>query len=318
MWEQSNKKQNFYCLCQTGHHKIFQSCFTNKKRKILQPGIKIISRNKISYFIMKINTFRIYNQLRQKYTVNRQEILSNIFIAQFLLGIIIYILKIFLSIYKTLKKVICNVLQRIHFKWRRLLFSQNKPTGTINRKIRQLRHLYFHQQIQILCQKICTQAVVAADQSESQEIMIAIQWFIYQEDNICKLNKSSKSVAKSYDLIFFGIRELLKSSLIYVQTDPFKCFYILQITASLSKVIFSFHLINKKRFMECDLQQELLEICDKLRQQMEIEKMIGFKIKWNSIYSQQKLLSKWSQQTGAKGKNFFTDAQKGSLVPQQK
>ncbi|CAD8182028.1 unnamed protein product [Paramecium pentaurelia] len=130
----------------------------------------------------------------------------------------------------------------------------------------------FFNKFRFYVQIICTQAVVAADKSESQEIMIAIQWFIFQEENIYKLNKSSQSVAKSYDLIFQGIRELLKSCLIYVRTDPFKCFYILQITASLSKVIFSFHLKNDKRFMECDLQKEILEICDKLRQQMEIEK----------------------------------------------
>ncbi|CAD8089148.1 unnamed protein product [Paramecium sonneborni] len=120
-------------------------------------------------------------------------------------------------------------------------------------------------------EKICAKAAVAANQSESQEIMIAIQWFIFQEENIYKLNKNAEKVKKSYNLIE-GIRKLLKSCLIYVRTDPFKCFYILKTTASLSKIIFSFHIINDKRFMKCDLQKEFLDISDELKQQMEIEK----------------------------------------------
>ncbi|CAK86295.1 unnamed protein product (macronuclear) [Paramecium tetraurelia] len=102
--------------------------------------------------------------------------------------------------------------------------------------------------------------------------MIALQWFIFQEEIIYNLNKNAQSVVKSYDLILKGIRKLLKSCLVYIRTDAFKCLYILQTTASLSKVIFSFHLLNQGRFMKCDLQQELLDISDELNQQMEIEK----------------------------------------------
>ncbi|CAK64893.1 unnamed protein product (macronuclear) [Paramecium tetraurelia] len=119
---------------------------------------------------------------------------------------------------------------------------------------------------------IQTKAAVAANQSESQEIMIAIQWFNFQEEIIYKLSKNAQSVVKSYDLIIEGIRKLLKSCLIYIRTDSFKCLYILQTTASLSKVIFSFHLINGERFMKSELQKEFLDISDELRQQMEIEK----------------------------------------------
>ncbi|CAD8157456.1 unnamed protein product [Paramecium octaurelia] len=109
-------------------------------------------------------------------------------------------------------------------------------------------------------------AVVAADNSESQEIMIALQWFIFQEENIYNLTKNAQSVAKCQNLILEGIRKLLKGQQIPLNV------YISQTTASLSKVIFSFHLLNKESFMKCDLQQEFLEISDELRQQMEIEK----------------------------------------------
>ncbi|CAK76754.1 unnamed protein product (macronuclear) [Paramecium tetraurelia] len=113
---------------------------------------------------------------------------------------------------------------------------------------------------------ICTKAVVAADQSENQEIMIALQWFSFQEENIYKLNKNAQSVMKSYDLILEGIRKLLKSCLIQIKQIR------LNTTASLSKVIFSFHILNEERFMKCDQQQEFFDISDKLRKHMEIEK----------------------------------------------
>ncbi|CAK86044.1 unnamed protein product (macronuclear) [Paramecium tetraurelia] len=119
---------------------------------------------------------------------------------------------------------------------------------------------------------ICTKAVIAVDQSENQEIMIALQWFTYQEEKIYKLNKNAQSVAESYNLILEGIKKLLKSCLIYIRTDSFKCLYILQTTASLSKVVFSFHVMNEERFMKCDLQQEFLDISDELGQHVKIEK----------------------------------------------
>ncbi|CAK83934.1 unnamed protein product (macronuclear) [Paramecium tetraurelia] len=130
----------------------------------------------------------------------------------------------------------------------------------------------FFNKFNFYVEKICTKAVVAADQSESQEIMIALQWFNFQEENIYNLNQNAESVAKSYDLILEGIRKLLKSCLIYIRTDSFKCLYILSTTASLSKVIFSFHILKQERFMKCDLQQEFLDISDELRQQIKIEK----------------------------------------------
>ncbi|CAD8102606.1 unnamed protein product [Paramecium primaurelia] len=121
-------------------------------------------------------------------------------------------------------------------------------------------------------QTIYSKAAVAANQSEAQEIMIAIQWFIFQEENIYKLIKNSQKVLKSYNLLIDGILKLLKSCLIYVRTDSFKCLFILRTTASLSKVIFSFHIRKEQRFMNCDTQKQFVDICDELRQQMEIEK----------------------------------------------
>ncbi|CAD8113595.1 unnamed protein product [Paramecium primaurelia] len=119
---------------------------------------------------------------------------------------------------------------------------------------------------------ICAKADVAINSIESQEIMIAIQWFIFQEENIYKLNKNPQNIMKSYNLIVEGIRKLLKSCQIYIRTDQFKCLYILQITASLSKVIFSFHVMNSDRIMNFDLQKEFLDISDDLKQYIEIEK----------------------------------------------
>ncbi|CAD8204077.1 unnamed protein product [Paramecium pentaurelia] len=113
---------------------------------------------------------------------------------------------------------------------------------------------------------------MTANEQESQEIMIAIQWFIYQEENIYNLNKNTQYVKKSYDLILDGIIRLIKSCLMYIRTDPFKCLYILQITSSLSKVIFSFHLINEERFMNSETQRQFLQISSELEQLMEIEK----------------------------------------------
>ncbi|CAD8214878.1 unnamed protein product [Paramecium pentaurelia] len=119
---------------------------------------------------------------------------------------------------------------------------------------------------------ICTKADVAINSIESQEIMIAIQWFIFQEENIYKLNKNPQNIMKSYNLFVEGIQKLLKSCQIYIRTDQFKCLYILQITASLSKVIFSFHVMNSNRIMNFDLQKKFLDISDDLKQQIEIEK----------------------------------------------
>ncbi|CAK73532.1 unnamed protein product, partial (macronuclear) [Paramecium tetraurelia] len=130
----------------------------------------------------------------------------------------------------------------------------------------------FFKKFNFYVEQICQKAVVAADQSESQEIMIALQWFKFQEENIYSLNKNAQSVVKSYDLIFGGIQKLLNSCLTYIRTDSFKCLSILQTTASLSKVIFSFHVINEERFMKCDLQKNILDLSDEIRQHMEIEK----------------------------------------------
>ncbi|CAD8198450.1 unnamed protein product [Paramecium pentaurelia] len=119
---------------------------------------------------------------------------------------------------------------------------------------------------------IFTKAAVAINSIESQEIMIAIQWFVFQEEIIYKLNKNPLNIIKSYNLIVEGIKKLLQSCLIYIRTDSFKCLYILQITAALSKVIFSFHIMNSDRIMNFNLQKQFLEISDDLKQQMEIEK----------------------------------------------
>ncbi|CAD8092496.1 unnamed protein product [Paramecium primaurelia] len=87
-------------------------------------------------------------------------------------------------------------------------------------------------------------------------------------ENIYKLIKNSSKVLKSYNLILDGILKLLKSCLFYIRTDSFKLLFILT-SASLSKVIFSFHIRKDQRFMNCDTQKH---ICEELRQQMEIEK----------------------------------------------
>ncbi|CAK70857.1 unnamed protein product (macronuclear) [Paramecium tetraurelia] len=123
-----------------------------------------------------------------------------------------------------------------------------------------------------IVQIISSKATVAANQSEAQEIMIAIQWFIFQEENIYKLIKNEEKVMKSYNLIIDGIQKLLKSCLIYIRTDSFKSLFILRISASLSKVIFSFHMRKAQRFINWDTQNQILDICDQLRQEMSIEK----------------------------------------------
>ncbi|CAD8215457.1 unnamed protein product [Paramecium octaurelia] len=155
--------------------------------------------------------------------------------------------------------------------------NQKSKNQTIQIITISLRNSNFYVEI------ICTKAVVAADQSENQQIMNALQWFCFQEENIYNLNKNAESVVKSYDQILEGIRKLLKSCLIYIRTDSFKFLYIIQTTASLSKVIFSFHMLKKNRFMKCDLQQEFLDISDELIQNMEIEK--NDLIQWKSIFS---------------------------------
>ncbi|CAD8072777.1 unnamed protein product [Paramecium sonneborni] len=103
-------------------------------------------------------------------------------------------------------------------------------------------------------------------------LLQAVQWFIFQEETIYNLIKNVQSVERAYDLILEGIKQLLISCLIFIKTDPFKCLYILQITSSLSKVIFSFHILNEQRFMKFVTQHEFLEICDDMKQQIEIEK----------------------------------------------
>ncbi|CAD8208685.1 unnamed protein product [Paramecium octaurelia] len=130
----------------------------------------------------------------------------------------------------------------------------------------------FFKKFNFYVEQICTKAVIAADESESQEIMKAQQWFIFQEENIYNLNKNAQSVVKTYDLILGGIQKLLNSCLIYIRTDQFKCLSILQTTASLSKIIFSFHGINEGGFMKCDKQKKFQELSDEIRQHMEIEK----------------------------------------------
>ncbi|CAD8181620.1 unnamed protein product [Paramecium pentaurelia] len=79
-------------------------------------------------------------------------------------------------------------------------------------------------------QTIYTKAAVAANQLEAQEIMIARQWFIFEEESIYKLIKNAQKVMKSYNLIIDGILKLLKSCLIYIRTDQFKCLFILRTT----------------------------------------------------------------------------------------
>ncbi|CAD8104196.1 unnamed protein product [Paramecium sonneborni] len=153
--------------------------------------------------------------------------------------------------------------------------SQISPQDSIaktTKKDKDLELENFITKFDFYVEQICTRASVAVNQSESQEIMIALQWFFFQEESIYKLNKSAEKVMKSYNLILEGIRKLLKSCQIYIKTDQFKCLYILQTTASLSKVIFSFHIMNDERFMKYDLQKEFLDISDELKQQMEIEK----------------------------------------------
>ncbi|CAD8103719.1 unnamed protein product [Paramecium primaurelia] len=132
----------------------------------------------------------------------------------------------------------------------------------------------FNHYIQIIESK----ASVAANQQESSEIMIAIQWFIFQEENIYKINKNVQSVKKSYDLILDGIRRQLISCQTYIRSDSFKCLYILQIKTFLSKVIFSFHLMNDERFMKCEIQIIFWKF------------VMNYNNKWNYFFSQPKLL----------------------------
>ncbi|CAD8210102.1 unnamed protein product [Paramecium pentaurelia] len=102
---------------------------------------------------------------------------------------------------------------------------------------------------------ICFKAAVV-NYLESQEITLAIQWLIFQEENIYLLNKNVQYIINSYNLIVEGIRKLLKRCLIQIRTNQFKCLHILQIAASLSKVIFSFYGMNRNRIMKIDFQKE--------------------------------------------------------------
>ncbi|CAD8083956.1 unnamed protein product [Paramecium sonneborni] len=156
----------------------------------------------------------------------------------------------------------CGTSQMIQYRQKTKISKKDKDQDIDN----------FISRFNFYVEQIFTKPAVATNQQESQEIMIAIQWFIYQEEIIYKLNKNAAKVMKSYDLILEGIRKLLKSCLIYIRTDQFKCYYIIQIITSLSKVIFSFHIMNDERFMKCDVQKEFLNITCELKQQMEIEK----------------------------------------------
>ncbi|CAD8129617.1 unnamed protein product [Paramecium sonneborni] len=152
-------------------------------------------------------------------------------------------------------------------------------------------------------EKIISKATVAANPQESQEIMISIQWFMFQEEYFYQLSKNTENFVKTYDLILGGIRGLLKSCLIYSEVIS------LYTTALLSKMIFSFHIMNEGRFCRLSLQQEFLDISDELEQQME-------KMKQNDLIHQMKLylfLTKTSFEIAPNNSKEKEDILKGFL-----
>ncbi|CAD8118451.1 unnamed protein product [Paramecium primaurelia] len=147
---------------------------------------------------------------------------------------------------------------------------------------------------------ICAKADVAINSIEFSKIMIAIQWFIFQEENIYKLNKNPlyreiiQPDCRGNPKIIEKLLDLYQNRLI---------------TASLSKAIFSFHAINSDRIMNFDLQKQFLDISDDLKQQIEIEKNDLIQIQMEVYLFLKKLLSRQLQIIITKGRILQKDLQ---------
>ncbi|CAD8129994.1 unnamed protein product [Paramecium sonneborni] len=124
--------------------------------------------------------------------------------------------------------------------------SQQQITNTTKKEEDQEIDIFISR-FNFYVKQIFTKAAVAMNEQESQDIMIAIQWFIFQEENIYKLNKNAGKVMKSYDLILDGIRKLLKSCLIYIRTDQFKQIYEMLFKKGISGYYGGIKIINGNR-----------------------------------------------------------------------
>ncbi|CAD8121214.1 unnamed protein product [Paramecium sonneborni] len=118
---------------------------------------------------------------------------------------------------------------------------------------------------------IAEKASIIFDKIKKNEVLIAFLWFQDNAIYIQSLCQNDQITLKHYSLIEKTLEKLMKCLDIYLQSSGYLFYQLLQICNCLIRVIFSYQLKNKDRFMQENLKQVFLEQIANIESLMQIE-----------------------------------------------
>ncbi|CAK74511.1 unnamed protein product (macronuclear) [Paramecium tetraurelia] len=121
---------------------------------------------------------------------------------------------------------------------------------------------------------INTKATLLVDPQQRNEVIIAIQWFIYNREHLNTFCVNQNLTQLIYTKSLNSARDLLKILPVYLRSSWFLCYQVLQICNDFLRIIYSFQIQNEGREMELTMQQELLQDVEEIKQSQILNKQI--------------------------------------------
>ncbi|CAD8199852.1 unnamed protein product [Paramecium octaurelia] len=109
------------------------------------------------------------------------------------------------------------------------------------------------------------------DKAQSDEVMIAIQWFNFNKENFDRLCQNDRQVAQAFDIALISLDQVLRQITVYLRASGFLCLQILQICNDLFRIVFSVLLKNQDRFIEDSYKQQILEYLSEFENNLKLE-----------------------------------------------
>ncbi|CAD8197248.1 unnamed protein product [Paramecium pentaurelia] len=155
-------------------------------------------------------------------------------------------------------------------KIRSLLFNQEVVDAAERRKDKNIDE-NFAFNLQTFTQIIVQKSLNFQDKMYQDEVLSAFQWFQNNKDQFHRLCHDESLITKNYDLIEKMSEQLMKQLTIYIKLSSFLFYSLLQICNDLFRIIFSYQLKNKERYMQEDIKQRFLGYILEIESQIKVE-----------------------------------------------
>ncbi|CAD8099382.1 unnamed protein product [Paramecium sonneborni] len=154
---------------------------------------------------------------------------------------------------------------------------------------------------------IVEEAQCIGDTTKRNEVLMKIQWFIYNREHLNYFCVNERETNKIYGLVQENFGNMLSVLTTYLRISGFICYQILQICNELLRIIYAFQLNNSQRCFEVSVQQDYIQKLSEFNTQLEIEQANAWKTGMEFEITIMKIMIINSQTNSTEGTDLLID-----------